>query len=593
MKSLLSVNKYFFRYIHLLLLGGLFVILSNIFYVLVPPFVREGLNMIMNQSTINDTLIHYHLDFIHFDSYASSLVALSLIIISIALLKGFFLFLTRQTIIAMSRRIEYDMKNDIYKHYQTLPTSFYKVNRTGDIITRISEDVGQVRMYIGPTLMYGFSLISLFVLTVSFMFSVNSQLALYTLAPLPFLSIGIYFVSSRMNIQSDKIQQKLSGLSTFIQETFSGIRTIKTFSKKNDRINSFDILSEEYKQESLSLTKIEAFFVPLIQLLIGGSTIITVYIGSKLIADNEISIGHIAEFVMYVNMLTWPVTSVGWITSIIQRAAASQKRINEFMDTKTDIVSHKNLELQNDSIEMISFRNISFTYPESGIQALKNISFTIGKGDTLAIIGNTGSGKSTIASLICRLYDSNKGEILINGESIESYNIQSLRSNIGYVPQDAFLFSDTIKNNIAFGHDKISDKDIYIAAKQADIYDNIMEFPNQFDTKVGERGITLSGGQKQRTTIARAFIRNPSLLILDDSLSAVDTKTEDTILSNLKSIMANRISIIISHRVSSVKLANKIIVLDDGVISEQGSHEELTKLNGLYKKIYDEQTKNK
>lgn len=591
MKSLSVVNKYFYRYKHLFILGVLFVFLSNVFFVFVPQFVREGINIIKNHSTLNTTLEKYHLDFFHFETYEQSLIGLAIIILIIALLKGFFQYLTRQTIIVMSRRIEFDMKNDIYQHYQALPTSFYKTNRTGDIITRISEDVSQVRMYIGPAIMYGWNLLTLFPITVGVMFSVNSELTLYTLAPLPFLSIGIYLVSSKMNKQSDKIQSRLSSISTFVQETFSGIRTIKTFAKENDRINHFDDVSEEYKTEALKLTKIEALFMPLIQSLIGASTIITVYIGSKFVAGGAIEVGNIAEFIMYVNMLTWPVTSVGWVTSIVQRAAASQSRISEFLKQKNELTSIDNQSLTE--INSIQFNNLSFTYPDSGIEALKDISFEIKEGETIAIIGNTGSGKSTIATLLCRLYDTTSGEILINNQSIKSYNVQSLRSKLGYVPQDAFLFSDTIENNIAFGSVDISKDDIIEATKMADVYDNIIKFPEQFQTKIGERGITLSGGQKQRTTIARAIIRNPKLLILDDSLSAVDTKTEDTILKNLQKVMKNRTSIIISHRVSSVKLADKIIVLDEGKLVENGSHSELIELNGLYKQIYEDQSDNK
>lgn len=590
-KSLSVVNKYFYRYKHLFLLGVLFVFLSNLFFVFVPQFVREGINIIKNHSTLNDTLERYHIGFIRFDTYEESLVGLAVIILIIALLKGFFQYLTRQTIIVMSRHIEFDMKNDIYQHYQALPTSFYKTNRTGDIITRISEDVSQVRMYIGPAIMYGWNLLTLFPITVAVMFSVNSELTLYTLAPLPFLSIGIYLVSSKMNKQSDKIQSRLSSISTFVQETFSGIRTIKTFAKENDRINHFDAASEKYKTEALKLTKIEALFMPLIQSLIGASTIITVYIGSKFVAEGSIDVGNIAEFIMYVNMLTWPVTSVGWVTSIVQRAAASQTRINEFLKQDNNLVSVDNQSLAD--IKSIQFKNLSFTYPDSGIEALKNVSFEIHKGETIAVIGNTGSGKSTIATLLCRLYDTTSGEILVNNQSIKSYNVQSLRSNLGYVPQDAFLFSDTIENNIAFGAVDVSKEDIIEATKMADVYDNIVQFPEQFQTKIGERGITLSGGQKQRTTIARAIIRNPKLLILDDSLSAVDTKTEDTILQNLQKVMKDRTSIIISHRVSSVKLADKIIVLDEGKLVETGSHNELIKLNGLYKEIYEDQADNK
>jgi ATP-binding cassette subfamily B protein len=488
----------------------------------------------------------------------------------------------------MSRRIEFDLKNEIYEHYQSLPLSFYRANNTGDLITRISEDVSKVRMYIGPAMMYGINMIALFTLTVGIMLSVNVRLTLFSLLPLPILSISIYFVSSRMNRQSERIQRSLSGLSTYVQEAFSGIRVLKAFVREKDSSRKFLDRSNEYKKESLRLALIQALFFPLILGLIGLSTVLTVYVGGLEVMRGDLTVGNIAEFVIYINMLTWPVTSVGWITSIVQRAAASQERINEFLNTKNNILSTE--ELNAPLAGGISFKNVSLVYPDSGIKALDNVSFSVEAGKTLAVVGNTGSGKSTVANLITRMYDPTLGEVYIDGTDIKKFSVSHLRKHIGYVPQDTFLFSDSIKNNIAFGGDReLTQEEIEQAAKDADVYENIIDFPEQFETVLGERGITLSGGQKQRVTIARAIVRDPKILILDDSLSAVDTDTEDKILNNLETVMKDKTSIIISHRVSSVKLADKIIVLEEGKVVEEGSHSELMAKDGMYKDMYTRQ----
>lgn len=511
-----------------------------------------------------------------------------ILILIMALLRGFFLFLIRQTIIIMSRKVEYDMKNEIFNHYQNLPLSFYRKNSTGDLMARITEDVSRVRMYLGPAIMYGLNLLILFPLVIFYMISVNAELTLYSLLPLPILSISIYFVNNLINERSEKIQRSLSELSTFVQEAFSGIRVLKAFVREEDSAREFAIASEEYKHKSIELTRVNALFFPLIMALVGISTIITVYVGGIQVIQGEIGYGVIAEFILYVSILTWPVTSLGWVTSIVQRAAASQTRINEFLDIKNDIVSSRNLEANIHG--GIVVENVSFHYPESGIRALDKVSFEIKAGQTLGIIGTTGSGKSTIANLLMRMYDPISGSIKIDGLDIRNYNISGLRKQIGFVPQDVFLFSDTISNNIAFGLDHADELVIEKAAKDADVYQNIVDFPKGFKTMLGERGITLSGGQKQRVAIARAIAKEPKILILDDCLSAVDTKTENSILTALRKIMKDRTSVIISHRVSSAKLADHIIVLHDGKIIERGDHDSLMSQKGVYTDLYEKQT---
>jgi ATP-binding cassette subfamily B protein len=587
MKSLKHLNKYLYKYRRLLIWGIIFTIISNIFSIAPAPIVRYSFDMIEEAIDIYYLYNGYESQAKFYTVFGINVLLYGLLIVLMAIIRGIFLFMVRQTLIVMSRHIEFDLKNEIYEHYQALPLSFYRRHNTGDLMARISEDVSHVRMYLGPAIMYGLNLITLAIMLVAFMFMIDVQLSFYALLPLPFLSISIYFVSNVINHQSMELQKSLSGLSTFAQEAFSGIRVIKAFAREEDSIHNFEKASNLYKQKSIRLAIVESLFFPLMIALIGLSTVLIVYIGGIEVMQGRLTNGVIAEFVIYVNMLTWPVTSIGWVTSLVQHAAASQERINEFLHTPNDIISEKNLEKNIEG--NVLFKEVSFTYPDTGINALKNINFEIKAGESLGLLGTTGSGKSTIANLLTRMYDTSAGKIEIDEVSIKDFNISNLRSQIGYVPQDVFLFSDTIRNNITFGTENNSEEQMIQAAKDADLYNNIIDFPEKFDTRIGERGISLSGGQKQRLSIARAIIRNPKILILDDSLSAVDTKTENEILNNLKVIMQNRTSVIISHRVSSVKLANKILVLDDGVIIEQGTHEELLEKNGMYKELYEKQ----
>lgn len=587
MKSLSYLNKYLFKYKYRFLLGILFVTLSNIFAIIPAQMVRHAFDLVNEGITLHNLYEGLDQQATIYDVFARNVTLYALIILAMALLKGIFTFYMRQTIIVMSRLIENDLKNEIYHHYQTLPLSFYRKNNTGDLMARISEDVSRVRMYLGPAIMYGINLITLFLMVVPYMFSVNFKLTLYTLLPLPILSVSIFYVNTIIEQKSDQIQKSLSGITTFVQEAFSGIRVLKSFVREEDSHQQFTLASNVYKDKSLELNFVNSLFFPLILFLIGLSTIITVYVGGQEVLRGSISAGTIAEFLLYVNMLTWPVTALGWTTSLVQRAGASQQRINEFLHTHSDIVSHKHIKKQ--IAGDVIFEQVNFIYPDTHIHALKDLSFRIRHGQSLAVIGNTGSGKSTIANLLCRLYDTTSGRITIDGIDIRDYHIPTLRSQIGYVPQDVFLFSDTIRNNIGFGMEVMTGEQMIRAAKDADVYDNIMRFPEKFDTKLGERGITLSGGQKQRVSIARALVKEPRILILDDSLSAVDTKTENTILNNLQRIMEDRTTIIVSHRVSSAKLADHILVLDDGEVVQHGTHEDLMQQEGLYKALYEKQ----
>ena len=581
MKELSYLNKYLVKYKGRLLLGTLFIIVSNIFKVLMPEILKNATNSI---KYVLDNIKQYTSEDI-----ASIAISLGLLFMLYALLNGIFLFLTRQTIIIMSRLIEYDLKNEIYDKYQQLSMSFYKRNNTGDLMNRISEDVGKVRMYLGPAIMYTINVAVLIVMVISFMIKISPLLTLYVLIPLPIMSILVYKVSYRINKKSEITQIQQSKLSTFVQETFSGIRVLKAYNRESFFKNEFDQESENYKTASLSLAKTNAFFIPVIVSLIGLSTVIIVYFGGLKSINNELSIGEILQFIFYINMLTWPIASIGWVTSLIQRAAASQKRVNEFLQENPGITDKENsVEFENGKI---IFNNVCFAYSNTNKEALKNVSFEIEKGKTLAITGKTGSGKSTLANLICRLFDVNTGEVSINGMNVKRIQKKSLRTNIGYVPQEVFLFSDTIASNIAFGNKsgQSNNEEVQAAAKKASVYDNIIQFENGFDTVIGERGITLSGGQKQRISIARAIINNPEILIFDDCLSAVDTKTEEAILSNLKEIMNEKTSIIISHRISSIKNADYIIVLDEGLISEKGTHSELINNKGYYSTTFEKQ----
>lgn len=586
-KDLAHLNKYLLKYKWHLILGTIFIIISNFFGIIPAVVVRYSFDLLQNSFKIFQSFDGFGVQSESLNMITSSVLILGVVILVSALMRGVFMFFMRQTIIVMSRLVEYDLKNEIYHHYQTLPLSFYRRNNTGDLMARISEDVSKVRMYVGPAIMYGVNMVTLFAMVIPYMIYINPTLTLYSLLPLPLLSVSIYFVNNIINKRSEEIQKSLSGLSTFVQEAFSGIRVIKSFVREEDMYQEFEKASDEYKDKSLKLAFVQALFFPLIMGLIGLSVIITVYVGSVEVFNGAVSTGNIAEFIIYVNMLTWPVTSLGWITSIIQRAAASQSRINEFLQTQNEIVSTENLKAEIKG--KINFENVSFTYPDSGIEALKNISFEVNPDESIAIIGTTGSGKSTIANLICRMYDVNSGSVKIDDENIINYSLDSIRGQIGYVPQDVFLFSDTIAENIAFGLNDLDENGIKQAAADADLLENIDRFPNGFETRVGERGISLSGGQKQRVSIARAIARQPKILILDDALSAVDTKTENTILNAMARIMKNRTSVIISHRVSSAKLADKIIVLDDGYMVEQGTHDSLLASGGIYKELHDKQ----
>ncbi|MAY83831.1 MAG: ABC transporter [Flavobacteriales bacterium] len=608
--SLKYLNKYLRKYRYRLILGILFVAISNVFAIYPAQIIREAFNAVAksdelqayieeNPSETNaDAVIEsnegpdisFFTRMIEDMSLAEAMLFFAGLVLLMAVLQGLFTFFTRQTVIIMSRLIEYDLKNEIYDHYQELSMAFYKRNNTGDIMNRISEDVSRVRMYLGPGIMYTTNLVTRFVLVVAVMLSIDVELTLYALAPLPILSVLIYYVSNQINMKSERVQAQLSQLSTFSQESFSGIRIIKSFVKEKYMNDSLRREAEDYKEKNLVLVKLEAFFFPIMMMLIGLSTILTIYIGGIKTINGEIDgVGNIAEFIIYVNMLTWPVTALGWVTSLVQRAAASQTRINEFLHTEPEIKNPTNepTEIMGD----IEFKNVSFVYPESGTRALDNVSFKVKAGETLAIVGRTGSGKSSIADLICRLFDTTEGKILIDNKPIEEINLSALRDDIGYVPQEVFLFSDSIRNNISFGikESDVSFDRIKQAAEDAAIHENIADFPGEYETVLGERGITLSGGQKQRISIARAIIDNPKILIFDDCLSAVDTETEEKILNSLERIMKGRTSIIISHRLSSVKKADNILVLDEGKIVEQGKHNELLKQGGIYYETYQKQ----
>ncbi|PKB43856.1 ATP-binding cassette subfamily B protein [Cellulophaga sp. RHA19] len=583
MKELKHINKYFKKYWLKLTIGIIITVIARVFSLVMPPYVNKSINVVkefINQDNISIELVKGHLlDYI-------------LIILGAALLSGFFTFLMRQTIINVSRHIEYDLKNEVYDHYQKLSLNFYKKNRTGDLMNRISEDVSQVRMYCGPALMYGMNTITLFACIIPIMYSKAPTLAIYTLIPLPILSVLIYKISKLIHKRSTVVQQFLSKLSTFAQESFSGISVIKAYGIENRTNKELVSLANEGKDKSMSLVKINAWFFPLMVLLIGISNIIVIYVGGKQYLNGEIeSIGLIAEFIIYVNMLTWPVAIVGWLTSIIQRAEASQERINEFLQEEPEIKNTvTNLMEINGKIE---FKNVSFTYDDTNITALNNVSFTINSGETVAIIGKTGSGKSTILDLIARLYDVSSGNILIDDTPIKNVNLDCLRQNIGAVPQDAFLFSDSIKDNIKFGKENATDDEIIAVAKKAVVHKNIMNFKEKYDTVLGERGITLSGGQKQRVSIARALLKDPKIYLFDDCLSAVDTETEEKILNNLKTASKNKTTLIVSHRVSSAKNADKIIILDHGKVVQEGTHNSLYEIDGYYKALYNSQLSEK
>ncbi|AEV31879.1 ABC-type multidrug transport system, ATPase and permease component [Owenweeksia hongkongensis DSM 17368] len=583
MKSLKVLNKYFYKYRGRLLLGVLFVTISVIFGVFPAQFVRESFD------TVQVAIDRYNSPTGNTDmgELRSKLIMYGLIIIGASLLKGLFMFFMRQTIIVVSRFIEYDMKNEIFDQYQKLSLAFYKRNNTGDLMNRISEDVSRVRMYLGPAIMYTINVGLSLIIIISIMLTINVRLTLYALAPLPILAVAIYYVSAMINVKSEQVQRQLSSITSFVQEAFSGIRVLKAYVREAHSRKEFRKEADTYLEKNEELYRINSLFFPLMLLLIGMSTIFTIYIGGQEAIKGNITTGNIAEFIIYVNMLTWPVASIGWVTSLVQRAAASQTRINEFLKITPEIENPTTEPL--DLKGKIEFKNVSFTYPDTGIKAMNNVSFTIEEGQSLAVIGKTGSGKSTIASLIGRLYDVTEGEILIDDKNIKQINLSDLRKSIGYVPQEAFLFSSTIAKNIGFGLENASEEVVINAAKNAEVHHNIVDFPQGYETRVGERGITLSGGQKQRVSIARAIIKEPKLMIFDDCLSAVDTETEEKILGNLKRLIDKRTTLIISHRVSSVKHADSILVLDNGAIIEKGTHDELMEKDGYYKMMYEQQ----
>jgi len=630
MKALFTLNRFFWKYRYRMLLGLVFIVLTNIFAVYSPTLIEEGIGVLGEaQKTYFDaidftedgpkipdglfeqpgpelpTSIQFLADLTgastafskgidSYDRLGSFLVRVGLLLavlyIIVYLIKGVFLFFTRQTIIVMSRLIEYDQKNEIYAHYQKLSMAFYRRNNTGDLMNRISEDVSKVRMSLGPAGMYSLNLVVLVVMVVGKMFMVDPELSLYALSPLPFMSVAIYYISNSINKRSEAVQRQQSALSSLVQDSISGIRVIKSYNRETQREAQFTSESDNYKTTALSLVKVDALFMPIITLLVGLSTVLTIYIGGIKVNAGELEVKQIFTFVFYVNMLTWPFASVGWVSSLVQKAEASQERINAFLNEEPEIQNPNDAALKVDG--KIEFKDVSFTYPESGVKALKNLSFTIEPGETLAVTGRTGSGKSTLANLLLRHYDAASGQILIDGKPINTLNLNALRKQIGYVPQEVFLFSDSIRNNIGFGMDGLGDnfdKTVTSAALDAGVHDNIVDFPKGYETKLGERGLNLSGGQKQRISIARAIIKDPAILIFDDCLSAVDTQTEELILGNLRKLMQGKSSIIISHRISTIKHADKIIVLDQGSIVEAGTHAELLANGGMYARIYRKQ----
>ncbi len=586
MKHLAYLNKFFYKYRWRLLPGIFFVIIANIFGVLPARVIRIAFDLVNENIGIYRLFAGFERQEMVYRLFGYSLLFFGITVLVLALIRGIFLFFMRQTIILMSRHIEYDLKNEIYAHYQKLSMSFFRRNNTGDLMNRVTEDVSRVRMYLGPAIMYTINTVVLFILIIYAMVTVNVKLAILSLLPLPILAITIYFVNSIINSRSERIQQQLSNLSSFVQETFSGIRVIKSYVREEQVQQKFAAESNQYQQNSMDLVKVQALFYPIMLLLVGLSTIITVYVGGLEVMDGTITSGNIAEFVVYVNQLTFPVTSLGWVTSLIQRAAASQKRINEFLKTEPEI---KSGEIEQNLSGKIVFKEVSFTYPDTGIKALDKVSFEANPGEFLAIIGKTGSGKSTLANLLLRMYDADSGEILIDGQKIQNLHLNHYRNQLGFVPQDVFLFSDTIGNNIAFGMAESQNPQIIKAAKAAGVHENIKAFDKGYETLIGERGITLSGGQKQRVSIARALIKAPKILIFDDSLSAVDTRTEEEILNNLGQMMDDKTTILIAHRISSIKNADQILVMDTGKIAERGSHEQLIKLRGSYFELYQKQ----
>jgi ATP-binding cassette, subfamily B, multidrug efflux pump len=588
LKELAYLNRYFLRYRYHLLGGLFFVAASNVFAVLSPQVVRHAVNLVSENRLWYEQLEGTAAQALMRERFLIVLLLFGGVYLALALVRGAFMFLMRQTLIIMSRLIEYDLKNALYAHYQRMDQGFYRRNNTGDLMSRVAEDVGRVRMYAGPALMYAMNLVVLFVLVIYTMLRINPQLTLYVLLPLPILSVSIYYVNNIINRRSEAIQAQLSELTSRAQEVFSGIRVVKAYAQEDPMARHFEKECVEYRQRSLSLARVDSIFQPLMMVLIGLSTIITIYIGGVQVIAGVITPGNVAEFVIYVNMLTWPVASLGWVASIIQRAAASQKRINEFLATEPALPDQGST--LPDFGADIEFDRVSFTYPDTGIQALRDVSFRLPAGRRFAVFGRTGSGKSTLAELLVRMYDPDSGSIRIGGVDLRDIPLGELRRHIGYVPQDAFLFSESVAYNIQFGdsrEDHRAERALELA-RYASIDEEIAAFPKAYDTRIGERGVTLSGGQKQRISIARAFARNAPVLILDDCLSAVDAGTEKRILDNLGAYLQNRTALIITHRVFSLPGLDRVLVLDDGSLAEQGTHEELLEARGLYAALYEQ-----
>ena len=578
MKALQFLNKYFYKYRTKLFVGFLITVVARIFSLFTPRLIGNSLTAVEQYVKSENVSL---------DSIQELLLFNILIIIGASLVSGFFTFLMRQTIINVSRYVEFDLKNEIFWHYQKLTQRFYKNNRTGDLMNRISEDVGKVRMYVGPAFMYSINTVALFIIVISYMISIAPALTLYTILPLPILSVTIYKLSRIINEKSTRVQEVLSKMSSFAQESFSGIGVIKSYNLQRVMDQGFDDLASESYQKNMSLVKVQAWFFPLMILLIGFSNLIVIYVGGNQYINNEIEIGVLAEFIIYVNMLTWPVAVVGWITSIVQQAEASQERINLFLKEEPEIKDGPGV--QKEIKGALELKNVSLRYPETQIQALENISLKIPTGTTLGILGNIGSGKSTLLDLITRLYDPSEGKILLDGIDLKEYTLEQLREAIGSIPQNAFLFSESIEDNIRFGSINASKEAIQEASKEAVVHKNIIAFKEGYQTLLGERGVTLSGGQIQRVSIARAFIKDPKILLLDDCLSAVDTDTEEEILKHLKKIAQNKTTLIVSHRISSLKHADQIIVFENGKIVQQGKHLELTGVSGYYKELFEKQ----
>lgn len=602
MKSLRPLNTFFWKYKWLLILGIVFTVLSNYFRILAPQVTKYVLNTV-EVSLSKDTSLKKPESATHYDvlieemihnldkretPFKTKILYSGIILLVLALISGLFMFLMRQTIIVMSRHIEFEQKNAIFQHYQQLDAHFFKTHNTGDLMSRISEDVSRVRSYSGPAIMYIINLAAVIFFSVSYMLNENAELTLYVLTPLPILAITIYYVNTIINRKADKIQSLLSDLTTNAQESYSGIRVIKSFVQEKAMLGFFEKNSEEYRNNSISLAKTEAIYFPSMGLMIGLSTLLTIMIGGFYVIDGSVSIGVIGEFVMYILLLTFPVSAIGLTASMVQRAATSQRRINEFMNTVPSIQNEagsKEMKLQGD----IEFKNVDFIYPHTGIHAIKDFSLHIKKGEKVAIIGKTGSGKSTIAQLLLRMYTPQKGEVLYDGTDINKINLKSLRSQISYVPQDVFLFSDTVENNIGFALEKVDLERVVEAAKNAAVDGEINLFAEKYQTRIGERGVTLSGGQKQRISIARALVKDHEIVIFDDCLSAVDARTENEIIGNLYNFLQEKTAVIITHRIFSLFKFDKIILLKDGVIAEQGTHQSLIALNGLYAEMYHHQ----